>query len=130
VLLFGAGLFVADDDLALAANRPPISTTPSIFAISAASFGRRASKSSATRGRPPVMSLVFAILRGVFGEKLAGLHFLILTHGNVRAGGIEYGEHFLRSRRHDDLRVQILFVLDTDVPMTPWPRRLLFTVTP
>jgi hypothetical protein len=44
----------------------PKSTTPSIFEISAASLGRRASNSSATRGKPPVMSFVFEVLRGVF----------------------------------------------------------------
>ena len=38
---------------------------PSILEISAASFGRRASNNSATRGRPPVMSLVLDVLRGV-----------------------------------------------------------------
>ena len=48
----------------------PKSTMPSIFEISAASFGRRASKSSATRGRPPVMSLVLDVLRGVFAMRL------------------------------------------------------------
>ena len=45
-----------------------ISTMPSMRAISAASFGRRASKSSATRGRPPVMSLVLDALRGVLAS--------------------------------------------------------------
>ena len=43
----------------------PKSTMPSILEISAASFGRRASNNSATRGRPPVMSLVLDVLRGV-----------------------------------------------------------------
>ena len=47
----------------------PKSTTPSILAISAASLGRRASKSSATRGKPPVMSLVLLVLRGVLAIK-------------------------------------------------------------
>ena len=42
----------------------PKDTTPSISAIAAASLGLRASKSSATRGRPPVMSLVFVVSRG------------------------------------------------------------------
>src|ERR1700716_2075303 len=32
----------------------------------AGSRGLRASKSSATRGRPPVMSLVFVVSRGIF----------------------------------------------------------------
>ncbi len=43
----------------------PKSTIPSISAMIAGSFGRRASKSSATRGSPPVMSLVWLILRAV-----------------------------------------------------------------
>ena len=44
----------------------PKSTNPSILEISEASFGRRASNNSATRGRPPVMSLVLDMRRGVF----------------------------------------------------------------
>ncbi len=50
----------------------PISMTPSIFAISAASLGWRASKSSATRGRPPVISRVLAASRGVFARSMPG----------------------------------------------------------
>ena len=45
---------------------PAKRTTPSISVIVACSFGFRASKSSATRGRPPVMSLVFVVSRGIF----------------------------------------------------------------
>ncbi len=44
----------------------PKLTTPSISEMTAWSFGLRASKSSATRGRPPVMSLVFVVSRGIF----------------------------------------------------------------
>ena len=43
----------------------PKCTWPEISAMIAWSLGRRASKSSATRGRPPVMSLVFAPSRGM-----------------------------------------------------------------
>ncbi len=48
----------------------PKSTTPSILEISAASLGRRASNNSATRGRPPVMSLVLEALRGVLAIRV------------------------------------------------------------
>ena len=44
----------------------PKETTPSISVMTACSFGLRASKSSATRGRPPVMSLVLVVSRGIF----------------------------------------------------------------
>ena len=44
----------------------PKETMPSISVTIALSFGRRASKSSATRGRPPVMSFVFVVSRGIF----------------------------------------------------------------
>ena len=54
----------------------PNSISPSIFAISAASLGWRASKSSATRGRPPVMSRVFAASRGVFARSMPGVAFM------------------------------------------------------
>src|SRR5215831_4600743 len=64
----------------------PKSTMPSILEISAASLGRRASNSSATRGRPPVMSLVLEVLRGVFAMVV----------------------------EDDDLRVQIFLVFDHD----------------
>ena len=43
---------------------PAKRTTPSISVIVACSLGFRASNSSATRGRPPVMSLVFVVSRG------------------------------------------------------------------
>ncbi len=93
---------------------PPISTMPSIFAISAASFGRRASNSSATRGRPPVMSLVFAILRGVLASTRARLNLLALLDDDVRAGRNRVArEHLVGLVVHDDdLRVQIFLVLD------------------
>ena len=43
----------------------PKETMPSISLMTANSFGLRASKSSATRGRPPVMSLVLVVSRGI-----------------------------------------------------------------
>src|SRR3972149_2419458 len=46
-------------------TKPANSTVPSISVITACSLGFRASNSSATRGRPPVMSLVFVVSRGI-----------------------------------------------------------------
>jgi hypothetical protein len=46
----------------------PNSTQPSISLMTAWSFGLRASNSSATRGKPPVMSLVFDVSRGIFAR--------------------------------------------------------------
>ncbi len=43
----------------------PRRTVPSISVMIAGSLGLRASKSSTTRGRPPVMSLVFVVSRGI-----------------------------------------------------------------
>ena len=43
----------------------PNDTVPVISASMPASFGERASNSSATRGRPPVMSRVFCAFRGM-----------------------------------------------------------------
>src|ERR1041384_7309813 len=83
---------------------PPSSTMPSIFAISAASFGRRASNNSATRGKPPVMSLVFATFRGVFASNAP-----VRTCWNRITG-----EHFLLVVDDNYLRMQIFFVLDDD----------------
>ena len=47
---------------------PPYFTAPSISLITAGSFGLRASNSSTTRGRPPVMSLVLVVSRGIFAS--------------------------------------------------------------
>ena len=41
---------------------------PSISEMTAVSRGLRASNSSTTRGRPPVMSLVFVVSRGIFAS--------------------------------------------------------------
>ena len=64
----------------------PKSTMPSILEISAASFGRRASNNSATRGRPPVMSLVLDVLRGVLAMQRAGDDLVAFVDDDVRAG--------------------------------------------
>ncbi len=50
-----------------------ISTLPSTSAMTAGSFGRRASKSSVIRGRPPVMSIVLRASRGVLAMTVPAL---------------------------------------------------------
>ena len=45
---------------------------PSISVMTAVSRGLRASNSSTTRGRPPVMSLVFVVSRGIFASTSPG----------------------------------------------------------
>ena len=56
-------------DLALALGVLAERTTlPSISEMTARSLGLRASKSSATRGRPPVMSLVLVVSRGILAS--------------------------------------------------------------
>jgi len=72
VLLLLRSLLVADTSLRLPRTVPANETMPSMRAISAASFGRRASNSSATRGRPPVMSLVLEAWRGVLASSAPG----------------------------------------------------------
>jgi hypothetical protein len=66
---------------------PPSSTMPSMWLMTAGSFGWRASNSSATRGRPPVMSLVFENWRGVFGQQVAREHLVAVVHEHVRLPG-------------------------------------------
>ena len=52
---------------------PPCLTTPSISLMTAVSRGLRASKSSTTRGRPPVMSFVLVVPRGIFASTAPGI---------------------------------------------------------
>ena len=63
-----------DGDAALVLVVLPNRTVPPISAMIAASFGRRASNSSATRGRPPVMSRVLALSVGMRAMHVARLH--------------------------------------------------------
>ncbi len=64
-------LSLRDDDRPLAAALlAENSTVPSISAMTAGSFGLRASKISVTRGRPPVMSCVPATSRGVLANSV------------------------------------------------------------
>ena len=117
VLLFHAGLRVLDDDACACRERvPPKSTMPSILEISAASFGRRASNSSATRGRPPVMSLVLEVLRGVLAMSVPATILSPSLHDDVRAGRnrVVGATGFALVVHDDDLRMQIFLVLDDD----------------
>ena len=50
----------------------PYFTMPSISLMTAGSRGLRASNSSTTRGRPPVMSLVLVVSRGIFASTWPG----------------------------------------------------------
>ena len=74
MLAFDAA-FAADDDRPLAAASPPSSTVPSISAMTAGSFGLRASKISVTRGRPPVMSCVPDTSRGVLASRVPAVTY-------------------------------------------------------
>ena len=63
--------------LRLPLDIPSNPTTPSIFAISAWSFGLRASNNSATRGRPPVISFVLDNFLGVLAKYAPPLIFCL-----------------------------------------------------
>ena len=68
----------------------PYLTAPSISVMTAGSLGRRASNSSTTRGRPPVMSLVLAVSRGILASTSPGeTSCAVLDHqvGAARAAG-------------------------------------------
>ena len=56
-------------------TRPLNATRPPTFARIAGFFGRRASKSSPTLGRPPVMSLVFTLSRSSLATILPAFTF-------------------------------------------------------
>ena len=68
-------------------TKPPISTRPSISVMMACSLGLRASNSSATRGRPPVMSLVLVVSRGILAMMSAAKTSWPSRHQQVRAHG-------------------------------------------
>ena len=57
--------------------------TPSISVMIAGSLGLRASKSSTTRGRPPVMSLVLVVAPGTFARMSLGGHVLRVVDYDV-----------------------------------------------
>ena len=93
------------------------STRPSISAMTAGSLGRRASNSSVTRGRPPVMSWRAADLAGGLGEHRAGGDRRPL--GDLDAGplgDVVVVEDLAVVVLDDDLRVQLALVLDDRPP--------------
>ena len=93
----------------------PKSTTPSILEISAASLGRRASNNSATRGRPPVMSLVLEDLRGVLAMRVPATILSPSLDDDVGAGGDGVvGDRLALVAADDDLGMQVFLVLDDD----------------
>ena len=63
----------------------PNETSPSISLMMAWSFGLRASKSSATRGRPPVMSCIFVVSRGIFAMTSPASMHVAFLRDDVRA---------------------------------------------
>ena len=68
-VLLRLAVLAADHDLAHAAgDAAELARAPSISATMAASFGRRASNSSATRGRPPVMSRILLPSRRILAS--------------------------------------------------------------
>ncbi len=70
--------------------RPPKEITPSISVTTAGSDGWRASKSSITRGRPPVMSRVLALWRGSFARMRPGSIFSPASTWRRARTGIAY----------------------------------------
>src|SRR3989338_927116 len=84
----------------------PRDTRPSILVMMAAFLGLRTSKSSATRGRPPVMSLVFAVSRWIlatmspfFTSSFCSTMMMVSVQG-MRA-------YHLRAVLYDDARVAL-----------------------
>ena len=88
---------------------------PSISAMTAGSFGLRASKISVTRGRPPVMSCVPDASRGVLASSVPGGDHLAFVDFDVRPlGQVVEVEDLAVGVFDDDLRVQVALVLDDD----------------
>ena len=63
----------------------PNDTVPVTSASMPASFGERASNSSATRGRPPVMSRVFDVSCGIRASTSPTRDLLAVLHRDDRA---------------------------------------------
>jgi hypothetical protein len=124
VLALLEATFALDDDRALAARLSPSSTMPSISEITAGSLGRRASNSSVTRGRPPVMSCVPADLARRLGEQ----HRPATTSGRSRLrcrpsrGSGRWRAIAVLVLEHE-LRVQVALVLDHTACAVPSARR-------
>ena len=91
---------------------PSSSTVPSISAMTAGSFGLRASKISVTRGRPPVMSCVPDDFARRLGEQRAGGDLLAFVDFDVGLfGQVVEVENLAAGVFEDDLRVQVALVL-------------------
>ena len=69
---------------------PLNSTMPSISVTIACSFGRLASNSSATLGRPPVISFVFVVSRGIFARISPGATIWFLSTSICAPAGSRY----------------------------------------
>ena len=88
------------------------STRPSISAMTAGSLGRRASKSSVTRGRPPVMSCVPPTSRGVLASRVPAVIICALLDLDARPfGDVVVGEDVPLGVLDQDLRVELALVL-------------------
>ena len=72
-----------DDHLALTLDDAAVLDDAVDLEMTAGSFGLRASNSSTTRGRPPVMSLVLVVSRDL-RQHVAGFHVLAVLHHQVR----------------------------------------------
>ena len=79
--------------------------------MTASSLGLRASNSSATRGRPPVMSLVLVVSRGIFAMMSPASTAVAFADVDVRADRQEVAR-LLRRARH--LLGLAVLVLDRD----------------
>ena len=90
----------------------PNDTSPSISAMMAWSFGLRASKSSATRGRPPVMSCVFVVSRGILAMTSPASMLVAVLHDDVGADREEVARVERAVRQLE--RLARLRVLDRD----------------
>ena len=84
---------------------------PSISAMTACSLGLRDSNSSATRGRPPVMSLVFVVSRGIRAMMSPASMRSPSRHRDVRADRQEVPGVVLAAR---DLHGLAVLVLERD----------------
>ncbi len=109
-----------------------ISTSPSISATTAGSFGLRASKSSVTRGRPPVMSCVSRRFAGFLARAApAAICWPSIDFQDRPLGDVVEVEDLPRGVFHDDLRMQVPLVLDDDVGgRSRWRRSRCLIVRP
>jgi hypothetical protein len=77
-------------------------------------LGRRASNSSATRGRPPVMSLVLDSYGASWPCRVPATILVAFVHDDVRARRNRVAGEAPVVIGDDDLRVQVFLVLDDD----------------